>query len=122
MKTATPGSPHVTEHLANERTLLAWVRTSIGLIALGFVVSRFGLYLRELAPGTSSAPPATHHSALIGVSLVALGILLALLALRQYRTTQRQIEAGSYRPSRAIELALVACVALGGMAMFVLLL
>jgi putative membrane protein len=122
MNTTTLGSPHVTEHLANERTLLAWVRTGIGLIALGFVVSRFGLYLRELAPRTGSSAPATHHSALIGAALVALGILLTVVALHQYRTTQRQIEAGLYRPSRVIEFALVSSVAVGGLAMFVLLL
>ena len=37
------------EHLANERTLLAWIRTAIALMGLGFVVARFGLFLREIS-------------------------------------------------------------------------
>ncbi len=38
-----------TEYLANERTFLAWIRTSIAVISLGFVVAKFGVWLRELA-------------------------------------------------------------------------
>ena len=42
------GDRRLADHLANERTLLAWSRTSIAIIALGFVVARFGLLIREL--------------------------------------------------------------------------
>ena len=42
-----------TELLANERTFLAWVRTSIAVMGLGFVVARFGLWIQELVPRTS---------------------------------------------------------------------
>jgi uncharacterized membrane protein YidH (DUF202 family) len=38
---------HSQQHLANERTFLSWLRTSIALIGLGFIVARFGLFLRE---------------------------------------------------------------------------
>src|SRR5205085_9848799 len=41
-------SKKVTDHLANERTFLAWIRTGLAIIAFGFVVERFGLLLREL--------------------------------------------------------------------------
>jgi len=44
-----PESTRAREHLANERTLLAWVRTAVALMGLGFVVARFGLFLRQLA-------------------------------------------------------------------------
>ena len=57
--TGPPGTPESTrtrEHLANERTLLAWVRTAVALMGLGFVVARFGLFLRQLAL-ERAAPP-----------------------------------------------------------------
>jgi putative membrane protein len=44
-----PASKFENELLANERTFLAWLRTSIAVMSLGFVVARFGLWLRELA-------------------------------------------------------------------------
>src|SRR5690349_11464639 len=39
----------IADHLANERTFLAWIRTALGLIGLGFVLARMGLFLRNLA-------------------------------------------------------------------------
>jgi putative membrane protein len=50
----TGDSDKVTDHMANERTYLAWVRTGIAVIALGFVVAKFQLLISELFP---SAPP-----------------------------------------------------------------
>jgi putative membrane protein len=57
---------------AAERTLLAWVRTGIGVIGLGFVVARFGLFLHLV---TGDAPSADDHStsSVLGVSFIALG-------------------------------------------------
>jgi hypothetical protein len=46
-------------HQANERTLLAWIRTGIALMAFGFAIARFGLFLRELASVGTPAPRAT---------------------------------------------------------------
>jgi putative membrane protein len=58
-------------YFAAERTLLAWIRTGLAVIGLGFVVARFGLFLRMLRNG----PDVTPHfgSTLIGVLLVLLG-------------------------------------------------
>lgn len=39
-------SLHARDHMANERTFLAWIRTSIGIMAFGFVVEKFALKLR----------------------------------------------------------------------------
>ena len=60
---------------ASERTLLAWLRTGIAIVGLGFLVSRFGLFLRVLALQSGAAHPAADpgHSHLIGVLLVVLG-------------------------------------------------
>ena len=40
--------PRMADHMANERTFLAWIRTSLGIIAFGFVIERFGLFIRQM--------------------------------------------------------------------------
>jgi inner membrane protein YidH len=67
---------------AAERTLLAWVRTGIAMIGLGFVVARFGLFLQILRQQSN---PASHPgSTYIGVGLVLLGSAAVALAARQH--------------------------------------
>ena len=68
---------------AAERTLLAWVRTSVTLMGLGFVVARFGVFLAVLQ---SAARPAGHHglSAWIGIAFVVLATVVLVIALRQH--------------------------------------
>jgi putative membrane protein len=114
-------SHHVTDHLANERTFLAWIRTAVGIIALGFVVSKFGLYLRQLAQSTHTVEPSSTHSAFVGFVLVALGVAMVIAALIRYLRSQRLIEEESYQPSRWLDIILAALVVAGGAAMFVLL-
>lgn len=113
---------HVTDHLANERTFLAWIRTAVGIITLGFVVSKFGLYLRELAQSTHSIEPSSSHSEIVGFILVALGVVMVLAALLRYLRNQRLIDEESYRPARSLDIILAVLVAVGGVVMFVLLL
>src|SRR5437899_11024858 len=74
-------SKRVTDHLANERTFLAWIRTGLATITFGFVVERFGLLLRELGfKGNTSIVP-VHLSSFFGVSLTILGVLMMIIAL-----------------------------------------
>ena len=94
---------HSQQHLANERTFLSWLRTSIALIGLGFIVARFGLFLREFALVVKNANNSLavgllghYQSSLIGITIVILGIALILLALRNYLNTRSCIEKGSY--------------------------
>lgn len=103
-----PGS--TTDYLANERTFLAWVRTGVTLIALGFVVVKFGLLTRELRVGQKSG---SLLSAPIGIALVGLGGVLVLLALQRSRRAEEGIAAGSYRPEPFLTSALGVGVALG---------
>lgn len=86
---------------AAERTLLAWVRTGLALMGFGFVVARFGLFLRETAT-PAGADPGTHPwSMWIGVSLVLLGVFVTLLAAGQYRQVLIALEQGrAYIPPR----------------------
>lgn len=91
------------QHQANERTFLAWLRTSIALIGLGFAIARFGLFLRELRLAVTQQPTMTHpifNSENLGIGLVALGIVAIVLAAWHYNQVYWQIERGNYRPHR----------------------
>ena len=95
-----------TEHLANERTFLAWIRTSIAIISLGFVVAKFSVWLGELAshfqPG---APPARTGASLpVGLAMMALGAIFAALAARRYHKVTRDIERGHVGADRGLVL------------------
>ena len=101
-----PANPNATrDHLANERTLLAWVRTSIAIAALGFVVARFGLLIRELGP-KAPRPTPLELSTGFGVALVACGAVLVLLATLRYRQAARAIDQNTYAPSTGLILLL----------------
>jgi Predicted membrane protein len=89
----------VTDHMANERTYLAWVRTGITVMALGFVVAKFGIIIKELVP---DAPSTSYHlSSAIGIVLVVAGGFLQIMALRSFLRNKRSIESGDFRPSAA---------------------
>jgi inner membrane protein YidH len=72
---------------AAERTLLAWLRTGITIMALGFVVSRFGLFVQLLATQSQEPLPAVHStlSAALGVAFVIVGTLAIVIATVQHR-------------------------------------
>jgi putative membrane protein len=76
---------------AAERTLLAWIRTGLALMGFGFVVARFGLFLREMAVARQATPIHSYGWSLwIGTGLVVLGIAVVLLAAAQHwRILQR---------------------------------
>jgi len=68
-KSDAPGDPRV--YFAAERTLLAWVRTGLAMMGFGFVVARFGLFLREIAAVHAASPPQQHGISLwVGTTLV----------------------------------------------------
>jgi putative membrane protein len=76
---------------AAERTLLAWVRTGLTVIALGFVVARFGLFLRIMAQGAVGPPGPRYASVAIGVSLILLGSGAIAGALYNHRAYVRSL-------------------------------
>jgi inner membrane protein YidH len=90
------------DHLANERTFLAWVRTSISVIVFGFVVAKFGITLRQFFRFENLDPHETGISLALGVSFMVVGILMAILAMWRYQATRVQIEQAEFRPANKI--------------------
>ena len=83
---ASPPQEDPRVRFAAERTLLAWMRTGLALMGFGFVVARFGLFLREIA---ATGQVSVHHrstgwSLWIGTALIALGVAVSLLASWEY--------------------------------------
>jgi putative membrane protein len=94
------------DHLANERTFLAWIRTSIAMMGFGFVVVKFTLFIKQLSLVITDhvVLPGKGYSSVIGVSLVALGALIALFSFIRYRITERQLADKIYAPSYMLTL------------------
>ncbi|HEY7023075.1 MAG TPA: DUF202 domain-containing protein [Ktedonobacterales bacterium] len=113
-KPTEPPPSRTRDHLANERTLLAWVRTSIAIIGLGFIVARFGLLLRELG-ATNPRPIPSGVSTIIGVALTICGVIVLLLSLQRYRTIGESIERNEYSWSAQLAIALTLILAAAGM-------
>jgi putative membrane protein len=95
-----PGT-HATEFLANERTFLAWIRTSIAVIALGFAGTKVDIALGTMLRGSGSSRwQEMVASVPVGVAMIAFGGLLAVLAALRYHVVNRQIERGHVRADR----------------------
>lgn len=99
------GKGKVTDHLANERTWLAWLRTGLAIIGLGFIISRFGLLLRAQmdSPLSQNYP---HYSSIIGAVTTALGVAIILVALWKFLQVRQAIENEQFYPSATIEYVL----------------
>jgi putative membrane protein len=85
-------------YLAVERTFLAWIRTGVSLMGFGFVVARFGLFLRELAFEESAANDS--HATLsmpAGIGLIAIGIIVTIVAAVRYRRRIHALDRGEFR-------------------------
>ena len=102
--------PGYADHAANERTILAWVRTGIAVIAFGFVIERFNLFLLSFL-GTATleplrrselerlAGPSTHYQ---GLALIVVGIALLVVAAIRFVRTDRLLADPEVRPLASV--------------------
>jgi len=92
---------------AAERTFLAWIRTGLGLMGVGFALARFGLFLREFQANQHLAPRHSGASVDSGVALVALGVIVNLAAVSSHIRTVRELRTGSWIPGRVSRNAVI---------------
>jgi putative membrane protein len=91
----------LSDYLAAERTLLAWIRTGLALMGFGFVVARFGLFLQQLQV-TQRAPAAQSYglSLWFGTALIAVGVIVNVFAGWHHLQLVRQLDRGRTEHSR----------------------
>lgn len=89
------------DHLANERTFLAWVRTGIAAIIFGFAIGRFSIALREFMriSGHEEGSLSSGFSAWFGVISIIGGVLLIFAGLSRYRRAKVQIDSDTFEPA-----------------------
>jgi putative membrane protein len=113
-------------YFAAERTFLAWIRTGLGLMGIGFAVSRFGLFLRQLTATESHLPSRTTGLSLwSGVALVTLGVIVTLSSVLRHIQLIHQLSSGNWQPGRisrdAVILGLILAAIGMGMAIYLIL-
>jgi putative membrane protein len=92
---------NTSDHLANERTFLAWIRTSIGIMAFGFVVVKFSLFVKQLTLllGKQTVVQQKGYSVIMGIALVSAGAITSILAYIRYKRTEERINGDIYQSS-----------------------
>ena len=112
------------DHAANERTFLAWVRTAIAIMAFGFLVQKFDLFLRIASRSLDTRSSSAGNQIVgdvAGLLLIGLGgVVMAFAAIRLRKTT-RDIDAKEVRPGpgERLDITLVSLLLLLGAILFV---
>ena len=111
------------DHAANERTFLAWVRTAITVMAFGFLVEKFDLFLQLTAPALVGrlSIPGQRFGNEAGLALIVVGIAMVAIAAARFLSTARMIDSAELRagPGSRFDLGLAALLGLLGCALFV---
>ena len=87
------------DHLANERTFLAWVRTGAAIVVFGFAIGRFSIALRQLTALEGHPVHRSGISVWMGASSIVLGVALVVAGLVRYRKTRARLDQGTFEPA-----------------------
>lgn len=110
------------DHSANERTFLAWVRTSVAIMAFGFLLEKFDLFLAIAAQSLSVSIhlPERRFGNIVGLILIILGTVMIVIATLRFRRTAKAIDSTETVPllSTRVDVALACLLILLGVSMF----
>jgi putative membrane protein len=87
------------DHLANERTFLAWVRTGAAIVVFGFAIGRFSIAMRQLTALEGHSVRTAGLSVWMGASSIVAGVLLVVAGLARYRKTRTQLDKDTFEPA-----------------------
>ena len=87
------------DHLANERTFLAWVRTGVAVVVFGFAIGRFSIAIRQFSVIQGTAVHTSGFSVWLGLIAIVAGVVLTVAGLARYRQTREQLERGMFEPA-----------------------
>jgi putative membrane protein len=113
-----PDNPNrARDHLANERTFLAWVRTGIAIVVFGFAIGRFAVALRQFSVLQGKQLQTTGLSVWFGMIAIVAGVVLTLGGLLRYRRVRVQLDSGNFEPAGFIVDLVAVVTALFGLAL-----
>lgn len=87
------------DHLANERTFLAWLRTGVATIVFGFAIGRFSIALREFLKLQGQPSTTPGFTTWLGIISAVGGVGLILAGLVRYRKTKVQLDSNTFEPA-----------------------
>jgi putative membrane protein len=87
------------DHLANERTFLAWVRTGAAIVVFGFAIGRFSIAMRQVMALEGHPLRTAGMSVWMGSGAIVAGVALVVAGLVRYRKTRTQLDSGTFEPA-----------------------
>ena len=96
---AGENSNRARDHLANERTFLAWVRTAVALVVFGFAIGRFAIAIRQFMQFQGRATGTAGITVWFGTIAIVAGVLASVAGLFRYRKTRAQLDSGQFQPA-----------------------
>lgn len=114
---ANEESNRARDHLANERTFLAWVRTAVALVVFGFAIGRFAIAIRQFMQFQGRTTGTAGITVWFGTIAIVAGVLASVAGLLRYRKTRAQLESGQFQPAGFVIDLVGILVALFGLAL-----
>jgi len=87
------------DHLANERTFLAWVRTGAAIVIFGFAIGRFSIAMRQLTAFSGHVIRTAGLSVWMGAGSIVAGVVMVVAGLIRYRKTRALLDQGKFEPA-----------------------